>query len=291
MRRTIGWGGAAALAVLALTGCVRTTVDTTITSDDTFSQHSIVAFNDSVAAQVGDQAGVEVTNLREQLEASPEFVELQELYPGQVEVVDYDDGELQGIELTVTDLPIDEFNAATAQAGTGLTGGATLSRVDDTFVVEMTLPQDANLEELGVTESQLNLLAGSLDIGVSYTFPGPIESTTAGVIDGHTVTLGLTDIVSGDDIRIVASAGDQVNWGPILTWGGVVLAFVLVIGGAIALIVQDRRKSLRNTLPPHQATDTPTGPGVLGEPTAQGEPTAEGDPRIGDTDSDDPTQQ
>lgn len=276
MRRALAWVGATAVAGLALTGCVRTTVDTTITSDDTFSQHSIIAFNDTVAAQVSDEVGLDATNLREQLESAPEFAEFQQSFPGQIEVVDYDDGELRGVELTLTDIPIEEFNNAATQAGTGLTGGATLSREDDTFVVEMSFPETAGLADLGVSESQLGLLAGSLDIGVSYTFPGPIESATVGTVDGHTVTLGLADLAGGQDVRIVASAGDSINWGPILTWGGVGLAFLLVIGGATALILQDRRTSRRNTLPPHQATDTPTGPGVLGEPPVHG------DPRIGE---------
>lgn len=284
MRRALAWGGAAALAVVALTGCIRTTVDTTITSDDTFSQHSIIAFNDSVAAQVGSQAGLDVANLREQMEAAPEFAELQERFPGQVEVADFDDGELQGVEIMLTDMPLDEFNAAAAQTGTELTGGANLARVDDTFVVEIEFPQaagqDINLDDLGISPSQLELFANSVDISMSYTFPGPIESATAGTIEGHTVTLGLVDVMAGEDIRIVAAAGDSINWQPILTWGGVALAFLLVIGGATALIIQDRRRSLRNALPPHETTDNPAGPGLLGETTDQG------DPRIGDEDAD-----
>ena len=275
MSRVLRWSGAAAVAVLALSGCVRTTVDTTISSDDTFSQHAIVAFTDDVAAQVGNQAGIEVTDLREQLEASPDFADLQERYPGQVEVVDYTDEDLSGIELTITGLPLEEFNSASNQAATGLTGGATLTREDDTFVVAMAPPEGMNLEDVGVTQSQLNLLASSLDVSVSYTFPGPIESATAGTVEGHTVTLGIADLTGGTDIRIVASAGDSINWQPILTWGGIALAFILVIGGATALIIQDRRKSLTNTLPPHDVTDSPEGPGVLGETTTQD------DPRIG----------
>lgn len=272
MKRALAWAGAAAVAGLVLTGCVRTTVDTTISSDDTFSQHSILAFNDTVAAQVTNEVGFDAANLAEELESAPEFIELQERFPGQIEVADYYDGELHGAELTLTDIPLEEFSNAATQAGTGLTGGATLTREGDTFVVEMSFPDTAGLEDIGVSESQLELLAGSLDIGVSYTFPGPVQSATAGTIEGHTVTLGLADIASGQDVRIVASAGDSIDWGPILTWGGVGLAFLLVIGGATALIIQDRRKSLRNTLPPHQTTDTPTGPGLLGETPAPGNP-------------------
>lgn len=278
MRRRLAFGGVAALAVLALAGCVRTTVDTTFNSDDTFSQHSIIAFNDAVAAQVGQQEGLDIANLPELLGDNPELQELQEEFPGQIDVVEYDDGELKGVETTLTDMPLELFNDAAAQAGTGLTGGATVTRVDNTFVVEMVFPEEANLADAGVTPSQVELLAGQLDISVSYTFPGPVESASAGTVEGHTVTMGLADIMGGDDIRIVGSAGDSINWQPILTWGGVGLAFVLVIGGATALIIQDRRTSLRNTLPPHQTVETPTGPGMLGEAPD------EGDPRIGKED-------
>lgn len=271
MNRVARWGTVAAVAAMGLSGCVRTTVDTTISSDDTFSQHAIVAFTDDIANQVGAEAGMDVTGLREQLEVSPDFIDLQERYPGQIEVTDYADEDLRGIEMTLTDLPLEEFNTAANQASTGLTGGAQLTREDDTFVVEMSVPDGVNLEQAGITESQLSLFASSIDVGVSYTFPGPIASASAGTVEGHTVTLGLIDLANGEDIRIVASAGDSINWQPILTWGGVALAFLLVIGGATALIVQDRRKSVRNSLPPHETTDSPEGPGILGEREGPGE--------------------
>lgn len=275
MKRPFAWLGVAAVAALALAGCVRTSVDTTFNSDDTFSQHSIIAFDDAVAAQVSAQEGLDIANLPELLADDPALQELQEQFPGQIEVEEYDDGELKGVETTLTNVPLELFNDAAAQTGTGLTGGATVTRVDDTFVVEMVFPQEVNLADVGVSASQLELLSASVDINVSYTFPGPVESATAGTVNGHTVTLGLADVMSGDDIRIVGSAGDSINWQPILTWGGVILAFVLVIGGATALVIQDRRSSLRNTLPPPQTEDNPSGPGVLGEAPN------EGDPRIG----------
>lgn len=272
MRRPLFFTGVAAFTVVALAGCVRTTVDTTFTSDDTFSQHSVVAFNDAVAAQLSNEVDADLGNLSELLGDNPALDELEAKFPGQIEVLPYDDGELKGVETILTDMPLELFNDAAAQAGTGLAGGATVTRVDDSYVVEMVFPDEASLAGTGVTQSQLDLLAGQLDISVSYTFPGPVESTTAGTVEGHTVTLGLADFAGGDDIRIVGSAGDSFNWQPILTWGGVGLAFVLVIGGAAALIIQDRRHSIRTTLPPHEYEGEPTGPGLLGETPGEDSP-------------------
>ncbi|MDN4480628.1 LppM family (lipo)protein [Demequina muriae] len=263
MTTVLRWSGAAAIAALALTGCVRTTVDTTIGADGTFSQHSVVAFSDDVAAQIGDQAGMDVGALFDDLDGSPELAALEEQYPGQVLVEPYDDGELAGVELTLTDLPLDEFNAAAEQTASGIGGAATLTEADGQFIVEMMSPDDLDLDSLGVSESQLGLLESSVEVAITYTFPGIVEEATAGEIEGNTVTLGLTDLASGQDIRIVAGADDQFDWGPVLRWGGIVLAFILVVGGAAALIIQDRRKHRQSALPPPATTEDPHGPGML----------------------------
>ncbi|MFW7414840.1 LppM family (lipo)protein [Demequina sp. SO4-18] len=285
------WAGAVAVTALALTGCVRTTVDTTITADGTFSQHAIVAFSDDVAAQIGDQTGMDVRALFGDLEGSAELVELQEQYPGQIVLEPYDDGELEGVELTLTDLPVEEFNAAAEQTASGIGGAATLEETDGQFILEMASPEDADLEALGVSESQLGLIESSVDVSVTYTFPGLVEEASAGEVEGRTVTLGLTDLASGQDIRIVAAADDQFDWGPLLQWGGIALAFILVVGGATALILQDRRKHRENALPPPVTTDHPHGPGLLGadappEP-APDDASAPGDERIGREDAGD----
>lgn len=263
MTPVLRWCGAIAIAAIALTGCVRTTAEITISSDGTFSQHSVVAFSDDVAAQVGDQAGLDITAMFEDLDTSAEFSALEDQYPGQVELEPYDDGELVGIELTLTDLPLEEFNRAAEQTAQGLGGAATLEETDGTYVLTMVSPAGADLNSLGISESQLGLFASSVDVSIAYTFPGLVQEATAGVIEGNTVTLGLTDLVGGQDIRIVAGADDQFDWGPLLRWGGIVLAFILVIGGAAALIVQDRRKHRRSALPPPETVVNPHGPGML----------------------------
>ncbi|MFN3866063.1 MAG: LppM family (lipo)protein [Demequina sp.] len=285
MTPVLRWSGAVAVAALALTGCVRTTVDTTISSDGTFSQHAIVAFSDEVAAQLGSQTGMDIGSLFDELDGSPELAALEAQYPGQILIEPYDDGELDGVELTLTDLPLEEFNAAASQTATGIGGAATLEQTDGRFVLTMMSPEGVDLDALGVTPSQLSLVESSVDVSIAYTFPGLVEEATAGEIEGNTVTLGLADLASGQDIRIVAGADDQINWGPWLRWGGIALAFILVVGGAAALIMQDRRKHRESALPPPVTTADPHGPGMLsggphGEP-APGDAASPGDGRIG----------
>lgn len=296
MRTPLRWGAVAAVATLALAGCVRATAETTIHEDGTFSQHSVAAISDSAAAQLegmlgGDLPGdlaqelpegaggdLDIDSLLGDAQDSPELAELQERYPGQIEVADYDDGELSGIEITVTDLPLEEFNASGTQAGGALGASATLEEVDGQYVVTLTRPAELDLSSAGVTSSNLSLIESSVDIAVTFTFPGLIEEASAGEVSGKSVSLGLTDLASNEEITIVAGANDAIDWGPWLRWGGIALAFVLVIGGAAALVIQDQRKRRRTVLPPPGTTDAPSGPGMLsGEPQPQEEPRDERD--------------
>ncbi len=291
MKKFLRSAAATAVIAVALTGCIRTTVDTTISPDDTFSQHAVIAFSDDLAGQIGEETGVETGGMFEMLTDSDEFAALEEKYPGKVDVAEYDDGELRGVELTLSDLPIEEFDNTAEQTASGVGGNATLERVGDQYIIEMASPETGDLDSLGITESQLALLASSIDVRISYTFPGLVEEATVGEIDGHTVTLDITDLTAGQDIRIVAGAVDAFDWGPLLRWGGIALALILVVGGALALIIQDRRKHRRSSLPPPTTTEMPVGPGVLGglpEPADATPPvTDEGDTSAsGQSDSD-----
>ena len=257
-------------AAVALAGCVRVTSDTTVSDADTFSQVTIIATTPAARAQLGDTAGVDLGNLKGLVTDSDAYKDLAQKYPGQVAVEDFEDGDLSGVEVTTTDLPLDEFAGAFAQLSSNLplTGAATLVRTGETYVV--TIPSGdaaATLEDAGISPSQLELLSGQVNVGVSFTFPGLVTSATAGEIDGHTVTIGLADLASGEDITIVAGAGKQTNWKPWLMWGGIGLAALVIIGGATALIVQDVRRHRSTKLPPPDAAagEHPTGPGVLTE--------------------------
>ncbi|WP_084039105.1 hypothetical protein [Demequina sp. NBRC 110053] len=279
MRRATGWAGVAAVVAVALTGCVRVTSDTTFTEDLTFSQHAVVAFDESVASQFSEQQGLglDLESLAGDAQDSPELQDLQERYPGAIEVAEYDDGELTGVEITITDLPIDELQTA-AQEAAGLGAAASIEVIDDDYVVTLSRPEQLDLSDMGVTESSLELAASAVDIAVTYTFPGLVEEANAGDISGNTVTLSLVDLATVPEIRIVAGASDQFDWGPWLKWGGFALAFVLIVGGATALVIQDRRKRRESTLPPPLTSTDPHGPGMLGaEPTPPAARPLEGD--------------
>ena len=288
MTSALRWCAVAGVAALALAGCVRATVDTAVHEDGTFSSHSVVAISDSAASQFEEMLGsglpgdvdaevpddLDIEDLLGGAQDSPALADLEERYPGQVEVADYDDGELSGVEITLTDLPLDEFDAAGAQSAGALGASATLEAVEDTYVVTVTRPAELDLSTAGLTEGNLSLIESSVEIAVTFTFPGLVQEASAGEIDGKTVTLGLTDLASAEEIVIVAGASDAIDWGPWLRWGGIALAFVLVIGGAAALVIQDQRRRRTSALPAPGTTESPSGPGMLtGEGSA--EPPAE----------------
>ena len=56
--------------------------------------------------QLASLAKVDLSDLKGTITASKEFLALAKKYPGQVEVKDYTDGDLSGVQITATDLPL-----------------------------------------------------------------------------------------------------------------------------------------------------------------------------------------
>ncbi|WP_061961379.1 LppM family (lipo)protein [Demequina flava] len=254
--------GAVAVAV-ALTGCVKATADTTFGEDETFSQRAVVAYEDSVADDLTERLGFDVDSVVEGLDESPEFLALQEEYPGQIELADYDDGELEGLELTLTDMPIDAFAEASDEVLGTVGASASVELVDGMYIVSVTQSSDDALALLAVGPSQLELVESAVDVHATFTFPGPVREATAGEISGNTVSLGIADLATTPEIRIVADAQGSIPWGTILTWVAVIAGFAIIIGGATALVIQDRRASRRNALPDPTTDPDASGPGML----------------------------
>jgi len=152
---------------------------------------------------------------------------------------------------------LDEFNTA-AQAGVGevapgLGTPMTVERDGDVYVI--TIPADPNRDLSGVQgASAIGLISDSIDFAITFTFPGPVKSATAGRADGKTVVLGLEDLLTPDEIVIRGQATESIAWGPILKWGGLVAAAIVIIGGAALLIWQDKRRMSHNALPPPVVT-------------------------------------
>lgn len=255
--------GAIAATTLALSGCVKATADTTFHEDETFSQHAIVAYEPSIADDVSERLGFDVDTVIGSLDESPEFLALQEEYPGQLSLTDYDDGEMTGVELTVTNMPLEAFSEASEEVLSSVGVSASVTLADDQYVVSVTQSSSDALALLSVSPEQRELIAGAVDVSASLTFPGEVQSATVGEVAGSTVTLGLADLATTPEIRIVANAQASLPWDTILTWAAVVAGFAIVIGGATALIIQDRRAARRTTLP-DPVTSTPAGPGILG---------------------------
>lgn len=248
-----------ALAVLILAGCVRVDSQTELHSDDTFSQQLVVAMTDAARSQISAAIDMNLSTIREQIEDSQGFVALRRDYPDQVSLDDYTDGELSGFQLTITDVPLEEYTKNAADLTAALPGGAgaTIEREGDTFVVTVASGATADgLANMGFDQAQLALVDAAVDIGLTFTFPGLVQSATAGEVNGKSVTLRLTDMATNSQIVLVGAANDEFDWGPLLLWGGIALAVIVVVGGATALVLQDVRRRRTTALPPPDAAGT-----------------------------------
>lgn len=268
MRATARLTAIAVLVVAALTGCVRLTADTRVNDDDTFTQVAIIATTPQARTQLTSMTDVDLGDLKALVTSSDGYLQLTRDHPDQVTVEDYADGDLTGVKITATNLPLAEFASSFAQvtAQFPFAGEASLTHTGDTYVVSIPAGELADgLKQAGISAGQLELLGGSIDVALTFSFPGLVESATVGTVDGKTVTLGLADLASGKDITIVAGAAQQMNWQPWLMWGGIGLALLVIVGGATALIVQDVRRHRASALPRPDATagSAPSGPGVI----------------------------
>ncbi len=241
---------AAALVIVAVlaAGCVRFESTNTFTSDDTVTQELIVALTPAAAEQVG----VDLDTLTAQALTAPDSPAFG-IDPSKVTIEDYVEGDRRGVRIVAKGLTLDEFNQA-AQSGVGdlapgLGTPMTVARDGGDYVV--TIPADTNRDLSGVRgASAIGLIADSIDFAITFTFPGPVRSTTAGQAQGKTVVLGLQDLLTPDEIVIRGQASDAIAWGPILQWVGIAAVVLVIVAAAAALVWQDKRRRSRNTLPP-----------------------------------------
>lgn len=247
----IKWVARAAvlLTVAALlTGCVRFDFTNTFTPDDTVTLDLTVALTPDAA----DQVGIDLDTLTASALTGADAAGLG-VDPSKVTIEDYAEGDRRGVHIVARDLTLDEFNSAAGaglgEIAPGLSAPITVERDGDVYVITIAMGQNQGLPEIP-GGGAIGLISNSIDFAITFTFPGPVKSATAGQVEGKTVVLGVEDLVAGGDIVIRGQATDAIAWGPILRWGGIGAVALLIIGGAALLIWQDKRRTSHNTLPP-----------------------------------------
>jgi hypothetical protein len=264
------------LALVALSGCVKVHSTTSFSSDNLVTQDLVLAVNPSLLAQVGVDASM--------LSAEALISRLPESAEDRVTIEDYKDGDLVGVTVHAEDLTLEEFNTTTSvlsdaakgeegdgaggsqeealAAISGALGGiadAKVAREGDEFVV--TIPASAggggSLGNIGVSADQV---AKAIDFAAVFTFPGPVTEATRGEVEGKKVTLDVEDLQAGGEITIRAGAKDAIAWGPIIQWGLIALAVVVIVAGATAFILADRARRKENGLPDAQEPLDPLAP-------------------------------
>ncbi len=265
------WLGGAALAAtvaVALAGCVRLDVDTRLGSDDTVSTHAIIAYDPAIADDVEGAIGMDPAGLIDAVLASEELAALDADYPGTITIQGYEDEDLTGVEIEIDDLPLSALEGAMGD-------GAGITRDGDEFVVA--LPLGAFAEAAGLDGADapgsmigggpgvlpggggLGLIASSVEVEIAVTFPGLVTYASTGEVSGRTVTLGLADLIAGDDVELRGGADFAIDWDPLLRWGGIALAVVVIVGGAAVLLARDHRARQRTALPAPVDNDSTIG--------------------------------
>lgn len=238
---------------VALTGCVRVTSTNTFSDHDTVTQDTIIALAPDAASQLGIDLDTLTAAAFEESGQGVTGVD-----PSKVTITDYTDGDLKGVHIVATDLTLDEFNAAAGasaqEVGAGLGTTLTVERDGDDYVV--TIPADPQRDLSDVRGAgSIGLLGDSIDVSVRLTFPGPVRSASAGDVNGKSVTLGLEDLMTPDEIVVRGQATNGIAWTPILRWAGLIGALVVIVGGAAFLVWQDHRKRAITSLPPIPSPD------------------------------------
>lgn len=257
MNRKITAAAGAAVLMVALSGCMKLHNTSTFHSDNTVDQHVIIAMDLEV---FGEESAIAPSDFENEVPAD---------IKDRVTVKEYsDDQGLQGVDVTITKMTLDEFNSgdllADSNEVTG-TGNASVVREGDEFVV--TLPAAGASEPEGAEEFGMDSasILSAIDFKTEFIFPGEVISASAGTINGNTVTLTGTDLLVDDDIVIRANA---TSGGAVGAWLWVVLGLVglVVIGVVVAIIVISSRK--KNTAEPGSliATEYAVAPEVPGAP-------------------------
>ena len=212
-RRRIISAAALGVAALALSGCMRMQVDAAVTENDTINGTVVMAMSDEVLALAGDSA--------DDIWGDNDFEDAEG-----ATVEDYAQDGFTGKKYTFKDTPLADFGSE----------GMSITRDGDEFVVDGNL----DMTDLGEDMQGMEGFMESLDVSVSFTFPGKIiEANDTATVTGNTVSWkaapGEANLLQA---RASATSGSSLPIGLII---GIVAA-VVVVGAVIAILLVNRRK-------------------------------------------------
>lgn len=222
---------AAALAVM-LSACTRTTMDLTVSSDDTISGTIISAYSQELIDAIGEDAGLEVTD--------KDLEDARDDFPDDATVERYDQDGYTGMKVTFAQMPLSEFDSG--DLGTGDDESFRIVRDGDFFVVSGKMDlSDYDPDEMASLGGTVEIPDQEPEIRVSITFPGEITDAPGAAIDGTTATW---TPVLGEVTDFTATAkatGGSLLWILWVVLGVVVLAGIAV--GVLLLVRSQSRKS------------------------------------------------
>jgi len=255
-RRTLGRLAAAAVIVVALSGCMKVDIDLKLKSNNTVDGTMILAMNSSLAQLAGQDPKALADELNKQVLSG-------ENGPKNARTEAYSDGTFVGTKITFLDEPISTFNGSSASPDASPTADTTGSddlkivRDGDDFV--FTGSFDATAASIGVdTGTDLSSLASGAQLVVAITFPGEVKEHN-GTLKDRTVTW-TPKVGEKTDMHARGSAVSSSSLLMKLLVAGAAVLLLVLLGLLIAwLIIRGRRKAV-----PAQAQAT--APGIDGSP-------------------------
>lgn len=195
--------------LFTLSSCYKLEADIEVKEDATVSGKMIIGVSKTLMDQMGE-------------EPESMFEEDNDDYPEGAEVKPWENDDFIGEEVTFEDLTFEAFNDDGDEF--------TFEQDGDSFVMELKGSDDMAGGDMGAMGE---MFEGMPDPQIDFRveFPGDItDHTGPGEVDGNVLTLGLEDIESGEDVRVVAdSEGGGLPVLPLVA----LLAFLAVIGAAV----------------------------------------------------------
>lgn len=259
MRSIVG----AAVAAVALSGCIKLDADLRVQADDTIDGTFTVGISKDLARFL--PGGIE--SLIAGADGEQDVAGAED-----VTTTPYEDDKFIGQTVTFTGAPLDEAGSG---LGTGDSGDLLIERDGDRFILEGTLDFTGDVGDLPIPQDQvpdLSQIFDEAEVRIRVTFPGEVIEAN-GDVDGCSVTWTPT---FGDtvDLRATASAtnGSCDSGGGFRWWSWLLIGFggLVLIGAIVAIVLavraERRRGKARAThdavpeAPPATSFEPPTGP-------------------------------